>query len=84
MKFLPHRDRVLVRIEAEEYRGRLILPNSFAHKPYRGEVIAKGKEAKEVNKGDVILFNRYGGIDITIGGDPYTVLKEKEIFVIVQ
>lgn len=95
MKFRPLYDRVLVeRIESEEKTsGGIILPDSAKEKPQQGKVIAvgAGKRAEdgnmiplEVKEGDRILFGKYTGSDIKIDGVEYVIMKEDEVYGIVE
>ncbi len=95
MKFRPLYDRVLVeRIESEEKTsGGIILPDSAKEKPQQGKVIAvgAGKRAEDgnmiplqVKEGDRILFGKYTGSDIKIDGVEYVIMKEDEVYGIVE
>lgn len=95
MNFRPLYDRVLVeRIESEEKTsGGIILPDSAKEKPQQGKVIAVGAGRRgedgnmvpmEVKAGDRILFGKYTGSDIKIDGVEYTIMKEDEIYGIVD
>jgi chaperonin GroES len=95
MKLRPLYDRVLVeRIESEEQTsGGIILPDSAKEKPQQGKVIAvgpgrKGEDGKvvpmEVKEGDRVLFGKYTGSDIKMDGAEYVIMKEDEIYGIVD
>ena len=90
MSFRPLHDRVLIkRLESEEKTaGGIILVDSAQEKPMEGEVIAVGggtvKEdgsvrALDVSKGDKVLFGKWSGTEITIGGDELLIMKESDI-----
>ena len=83
-------DRVLVkRLEADEKTaGGIVLPDTAKEKPQRGEVIAtgpgklldSGERAKpEVSVGDIVLFGRYAGTDVSINGEEHMILRESDI-----
>jgi chaperonin GroES len=82
------------RIESEEKTsGGIILPDSAKEKPQQGKVIAVGAGRRgedgnmvpmEVKAGDRILFGKYTGSDIKIDGVEYTIMKEDEIYGIVD
>ena len=93
--FTPLHDRILVRRmeEGETIRGGIIIPDSAKEKPQEGEVIAVGKgksndEGKvfplDVKAGDKILFGKYSGTEISVGGVEHLILREDEILAIVE
>ena len=95
MKIRPLHDRVLVkRLEAEEKtKGGIIIPETAKEKPVEGKIIAVGngrilenghKVAMDVKVGDVILFGKYSGNEVKIDGEEHVVLKEDEIYAIID
>ncbi len=91
----PLRDRVLVkRLAAEEKtKGGIILPDTAKEKPQEGKVVAVGtgkiddsgkKIDLSVKVGDRVLFGSYAGNEVRIHGDEYLIMKEEEIFGIVE
>ena len=95
MKFRPLHDRVVVkRIDAEEKtKGGIIIPDTAKEKPQEGEVVAVGAGARDetgqlvppdVKVGDRVLFSKYGGNEVTIGGQDYTILDEDQIYAILN
>jgi len=95
MKFRPLHDRILVERVGEEEKTKsgIIIPDSAREKQQRGKVIAvgngrvndKGEVLKlDVKVGDVVLFEKYGGEDITIDGKDYVVLKEEGVIGVVE
>lgn len=84
MKFQPLDDRVLVEpIEEEETsKGRIIIPDTAKEKPRMGRVAAVGtdEDLKEhIKEGDIILFAKYGGEEISIEGKEYKVIQRNDI-----
>ena len=85
----PLADRVLVKpADAEEKtKGGLIIPDTAKEKPMKGKVIAVGNGKKDepmtVKSGDVVLYGKYAGTEITIDGDEYLIMRESDIFAIV-
>jgi chaperonin GroES len=88
--FVPLHDRVLVRRldEQETTRGGIIIPDTAKDKPQEGEVLTVGKgkikeDGKviplEVKPGDRVLFGKYSGTDINIGGEEYLIMREEEV-----
>ena len=90
----PLGDKVVVQlVEAEEKTaGGIILPDSAKKKPTEGKVIAIGsgrvldsgdRNKLTVNVGDRVLFSKYGGNEVTLDGQDYTILDEDQIYAIV-
>ena len=95
MDMRPLGDRVLVRrIEtAEQIRGGIIIPDSAKEKPQEAEVLAVGngklletgeRVPVDVKPGDKILFGKYSGADIKVGGEEWLVLREDEILGVLE
>ncbi len=94
-KIQPLADRVVVRPleESEEMRGGLYIPDTAKEKPQQGEIIAvgPGKLSEEgarlepdVDVGQKILYGKYSGTDVTVGGNEYLILRESDILAIIQ
>ncbi|MFW5751000.1 MAG: co-chaperone GroES [Planctomycetota bacterium] len=86
----PLDDRVVViRTEPEEATaGGIILPENAKEKPQEGKVVAVGpgkqldsgeRATPDVKVGDVVLFAKYGGTEITVDGEDVIVLRESDI-----
>jgi len=95
MEFRPLHDRVLVRrIEEEEKTaGGIIIPDTAKEKPSEGEILAVGSGirgdsgeliALDVSVGDRVLFGKWSGTEVKIGGDELLIMKESDIMGIVQ
>ena len=93
MSIRPLHDRVLVkRIEEEEKTaGGIIIPDSAKEKPTRGEIVAVGNGARDeagkvvpldVQKGDVVLFAKWGGTEIKVNGEELLIMKESDIMAV--
>lgn len=91
----PLGDKVVVQlIEAEEKTsGGILLPDSAKKKPTEGKVVAVGngrtldngqRNALTVRVGDRVLFSKYGGNEVTVDGEDYTILDEDQIYAIVN
>ena len=90
----PLGDRIVVKpMEAEETtKGGIILPDTAQEKPVEGTIVAAGPGRKsddgkvvelEVKVGDKVLYGKYGGTEVTIGGEEYLIMRESDIFAIV-
>ena len=86
----PLGDRVFVKVSASEEKtsGGILLPDTAKEKPQVGEVAAVGPGKRnddgsytelEVKVGDKVLYSKYAGTDIKLGGDDYVLLSEKDI-----
>ena len=95
MKIRPLNDRILVkRMASEEMSaGGIIIPDSAKEKPAEGEIVAVGpgklsdkgeRVAMDVKVGDVVLFSKYGGTDIKLGGDDFLIMREDDILGVVE
>ena len=89
-KFRPLHDRVLVRrVTAEEKSaGGIIIPDTAKEKPQEGEVVAVGAGARneqgqivalDVKAGDRILFGKWSGTEVKLGGEELLIMKESDI-----
>src|SRR5579872_1746780 len=90
MAFRPLGDRVLVRRVEEEAKtkGGIIIPDTAKEKPQEGEVIAVGPGARDergeiqpldVCIGDRILFGKWSGTEVKLGGEDLMIMKESDI-----
>jgi chaperonin GroES len=86
----PLGDRVFVKVSASEEKtsGGIYLPDNAKEKPQVGEVVAVGegkrnddgsRSAVDVKVGDQVLYSKYAGTDIKLGGEEYILLSEKDI-----
>ena len=81
-------DRVLVKPAAAETKtaGGIIIPDSAKEKPRQGKVVlvggAKKDEEMEVKKGDIVLYGKYAGQELTIDGEDYLLVSQTDILFI--
>lgn len=91
----PLHDRILVRRMAEEEKtaGGLFIPDTAKEKPQKGEIIATGKgrlteDGKtlplEVKAGDRVLFGKYSGTELKIGGEEFLMMREEDVLGIIN
>ena len=84
----PINDRVVVKPHPaeEKTKGGIIIPDTAKEKPQRGEVVAvgPGKEDKAlaVKVGDVVLYGKYSGQELSYEGVDYLIMREDDILVI--
>lgn len=85
----PLADRVIIEPAAAEERtaGGLIIPDTAKEKPQRGKVLAVGAgkpdEPMTVKVGDLVLYGKYAGTEISVEGKDYLIMREADIFAIV-
>ena len=95
MKITPLHDRVLVRRVEEENKtaGGIIIPDSAKEKPTKGQIVAAGKGARDetgkpipldVKEGDIVLFAKWGGTEVTVDGEELLIMKESDILGIIE
>lgn len=95
MKLTPLHDRVIVkRLEVEtKTASGIYIPDNAAEKPDQGEVLAVGPgkkndkgelSAMSVKVGDRVLFGKYSGQSVKVGGDELLVMKEDDLFAVVS
>lgn len=89
----PLGDKVVIKVtEAEEKTASgLYLPDSAKKKPQIGEVVSVGtgrvldngdRNALSVKTGDKVLFSKYGGNEVTLDGEDFTILDEDQIYAV--
>ena len=95
MKLRPLHDRILVtRLQEEDKtKGGIIIPDSAKEKPAEGKVISAGNgkilesgeiRALDVKEGDRILFSKYSGNEVKIGGEDYLIMREDDVLGIIE
>ncbi len=95
MKIRPLHDRVIIRRMEEERKsaGGIVIPDSAAEKPVRGEVIAVGKgkilengevRTLAVKPGDRVLFGKYSGTEIKVEGEDLLVMREEDVIGVIE
>ena len=93
MKIRPLSDRVVVKaVEPEEKKqGGIIIPDTAKEKPQQGKIIAVGpgrvsdsgeKVAMEVKVGDVVLYGKYSGTEVTIDDEDLLIMRESDILAV--
>ena len=93
MKLRPLHDRVIVKRLEEEKKsaGGILIPDTAAEKPSKGEVLAVGPgkvgdDGKlrpcDVKKGDIVLFGKYSGSEVKVDGDELVVMREDDIMAV--
>lgn len=86
MKLKPLADRIVAKsLEAEaKTKSGIYIPDTAKEKPQMGEVVAVGKDVKEVKVGNKILYTKYGPNEVKVGADDLLVMKEEDVLAVVE
>ena len=91
MNLQPLEDRIVVRpSESEETTASgLVIPDTAKEKPQQGEVLAVGPGRRaentgelvplDVAKGDIVVYSKYGGTEITVEGEDLLILSGRDV-----
>ena len=91
----PLGDRVVVKaLEAEQTsRGGIVLPDTAQERPQTGEVLAVGPgktldngsvAAMEIKVGDKVVYSKYGGTEVKVGGEEVMILRQDDILGVLE
>ena len=89
VKIRPLSDRVIVKpLEMDKKTaGGLLLPDT-KEKPQEGIVINIGNGKKDepmtVKIGDHVLFSKYGGTEYKVDNETYLIMRESDIYAIIE
>jgi chaperonin GroES len=94
MNFKPLHDRLLLKPATAETKtkGGLIIPDTAQEKPMQGEVVAVGKGKRledgrlvplDVKVGNTVIYGKWSGTEVKIGGVDHVILKEEDLFGVV-
>ena len=95
MKLRPLHDRVVISRTEEERTspGGIVIPDTAAEKPIRGEVVAVGQgkilengevRKLELKKGDKVLFGKYSGTEVKVEGEELLVMREDDVMAVIE
>ena len=95
MKIRPLHDRVIVkRLEEERTTASgIVIPATAAEKPDQAAMVAVGTgkvledgsvRPLEVKVGDKVLFGKYAGQTVKVGGEELLVMREEDIVGVVE
>jgi len=95
MNARPLHDRIIVRRldEGEQQIGGIIIPDSAREKPQQGKVVSAGDgktndEGKriplDVKTGDLILFGKYAGQEVTLDGEAHLIMREDDVLAVID
>jgi len=80
--------------EAEQTTASvLVIPDTAKEKPQQGTVLAVGPgrwsddagkhTALDIKVGDTVLYSKYGGTEVSFGGDDLLILTSRDVLAIV-
>ncbi len=95
MNIRPLQDRVILKRMEEETTsaGGIVIPDSAAEKPIRGEIVAIGNGKRmengeviplDVKVGDTVLFGKYSGTEVKVDGEELLVMREEDIMGVIE
>ena len=96
MNLQPLEDRIVVRpsdFESTTASG-LDIPDTAKEKPQQGDVLAVGPGRRseqtgelvpmDVAEGDTVVYSKYGGTEITVGGEDLLILNARDVLGILK
>jgi chaperonin GroES len=95
MKLTPLADRIVVKASEpeEKTKGGLYIPDTGKEKPQHGEVVAVGTGKTSdtgtlikpnVKVGDKVLYGKYSGTEVTVDSQEYLIMRESDVFAILN
>jgi chaperonin GroES len=90
IKIRPLADRVVIKPFEEEKKtvSGIIIPDNAKEKPQKGVVVAVGNGKKDepmtLKVGDVVLYGKYGGSEINYENETYLVMRESDVYAVVE
>ncbi|MBQ2521397.1 MAG: co-chaperone GroES [Bacteroidales bacterium] len=88
MMMKPLADRVLIEPKEAETKtaSGIFIPDTAKEKPQQGKVLAAGPgkkdEPMEVKVGDMVLYGKYSGTEVTVDDKKYLIVKQSDILAI--
>lgn len=84
MKIRPLSNRVVIKQDSavEQTKSGLLFPDNAKEKPLSGLVVANGEECSYVKQGDNVLYNKYRGTGVVVGGIEHIIVTEDDILAI--
>ncbi len=88
MNIKPLADRVLIEPKEAETKtaSGLFIPDTAKEKPQQGVVVAVGNgkkdEPMELKVGDVVLYGKYAGTELSFEGKDYLIMRQSDVVAI--
>ena len=95
MNLKPLDDRIVVRPSEGEQTtiSGIVIPDTAKEKPQQGEVLAVGPGRRSevsgeiiplgVAVGDIVVYSKYGGTEITVEGEDVLILTSRDVLAVV-
>jgi chaperonin GroES len=80
--------KILVKAQEAEERTQsgIIIPDSAKEKPQQGTVVLVGAPKKdepmEVKPGDLVVYGKYSGTELTVDGEDYMLMSQNDVLYI--
>jgi chaperonin GroES len=86
MNFEPLGKRVLVARteEAKTTASGIIIPDNATEKPSQGKVVAVSAEVENVKVDNVVVFGKYAGNELKVGGETFIIIDVEDLFGIIK
>ncbi|MGQ0680216.1 MAG: co-chaperone GroES [Actinomycetota bacterium] len=94
MGLKPLGDRVLIRVEEFETAtaSGLVIPDTAKEKSQEGTILAVGPGAYhdgqriplDVKEGDRVIFSKFGGTEVKVGGEELMILNERDLMAVLD
>ena len=88
MSIKPLADRVVIEPKEAETKtaSGLYIPDTAKEKPQQGVVVAIGSgkkdEPMELKVGDIVLYGKYAGTEITVDSKDYLIMRQSDILAV--
>ncbi len=90
----PLEDRIVIQASEPETTtaSGIVIPDTAKEKPQEGKVLAVGpgrfergqRVPLDVNVGDVVIYSKYGGTEVTYNGEEYLILSARDVLAVVN
>ena len=95
MNLKPLNDRVIIKpdVSEDQTASGIYLPESAKEKPQTGKIVSVGpgklnddgsRTALAVKKGDNVIYGKYSGTEIEVGGKPHVIMHEGELLCVAE
>ena len=94
MSLKPLEDRIVVKPGEEEETtvSGIVIPDTAKEKPQEGQVVAVGpgrfedgtRVPLDVKVGDTVIYSKYGGTEVKVGGEDHLILSARDVLAIVD
>ena len=93
MELKPLGDRIIVKPKDDDNSttaSGLVIPDTAKEKPQLGDVMAVGpgefedgdRIPMDVEKGDVVVYSKYGGTEIKFEGQEFLILSARDVLAV--